>query len=109
MSKVLHRTIHDITQGQNKETINYFIIAEQICRKKYEQVFGYNLNLSIGHSKNNLGKSEEDIKQQLFKIMFFWLDFKQQTEKANIKHRVHLSIIDICNRQINGIIKILSL
>ena len=49
-----------------------YIIAEQICRRAYEKEFNLDLSLPIGHIKNAIVGTPEEVIKRLTNEIKFW-------------------------------------
>ena len=73
MATLRKEAMKKLLENVDNETKRLYTLAEKICRKEYEKVFNYNLDLPIGHPQNRIYfSSSEELKKSLLDDITFW-------------------------------------
>lgn len=70
IQKILEKKL----EGADNETKKLYFTAERICRREYEKEFHVDLSLPIGHPKNLMMVSHENLSE----LMNFWETLKEK-------------------------------
>ena len=99
----------------NLLTEQHYITAERICRREFEKRFDLDLTLPIGHPKNILFGTNEQLIEALTEQMKFWKELSSRYVKSssnnleellNTKtHPLKEAVFFICEVQIGGCLK----
>ena len=84
----------------DEETKKIYTTAELICRREYEKRFSLDLSLPIGHPKNFMVATVENI----LEMTAFWDEVKNKY-LARCNKTLALAIVYFCNLQIMGAYK----
>ena len=94
----IQRILAQKTKDMDEDSKKTYFLAEKICRREYEKKFSLNLNLPVGHPKNFMALSLEN----LFELLTFWDGIKDKYI-ASSSEKLALAIANICEHQTTAI------
>ena len=93
IQKILEKKL----QGMDEQTKKIYTTAELICRREYEKRFALDLGLPIGHPKNFMVASPQNLNE----ITDFW-DSVKNKYFSKCKKPLALAVVYFCDLQIMG-------